>query len=182
MKTKNFNEKLEIPEDIELELDGSTVKLKGKSGEVSRYFKMPGFKFANEGNSIVVSIDKYGVYENEKFKTIQAHIKNMIQGIQEGFVYKLKICSSHFPMNVAVSGNKFVVKNLFGEKVPRELIIKEGAKVEVKGDAVEVSGPSKEIVAQVAADIEKLTKITKRDRRIFQDGIYIVSKNGKPVI
>jgi large subunit ribosomal protein L6 len=103
----------------------------------------------------------------------------MIQGCTKGYRYMLKICASHFPVTVTVSGKKFSVKNLLGEKIPRELELKPGAKVEVKGEVIEVSGPDKDLVSQVAADIEKLTKVTERDRRIFQDGIYITSKDGK---
>ena len=181
MKTKNFKEKISIPDGIELAVNGNVITLKGSKGVVSKTFKMEMFTFDKEGNNLVVGTNKFGVYENEKFRTIKAHIRNMVKGCQEGYEYKLKICSSHFPMNVTVQGNKISVKNLLGEKVPRELQIKEGAKVVVSADVIDVTGPDKDIVSQVAADIEKLTKITKRDRRIFQDGIYITHKDGKQV-
>ena len=48
-------------------------------------------------------------------------------------------------------------------------------KVENKSD-VFVSGVDREKVGQTAAIIEKACRIRGRDRRIFQDGIYIVSK------
>jgi large subunit ribosomal protein L6 len=41
---------------------------------------------------------------------------------------------------------------------------------------VTVSGSDREKVGQTAANIEMACKIKKRDRRVFQDGIYIVSK------
>lgn len=182
MKQRNFKEKIEIPKGVELKLDGSEVTLKGSAGEVTKLFKMPAFSFTNEGNSLVVACDVYGVRDKQKFFTIKAHIKNLIQGCQEGYTYKLKICSSHFPMNVSVSGNKLHIKNLLGEKVPRELILKEGADVKINGDIIEITGLNKEIVSQVAASIEILTRVKNKDRRIFQDGIYITSKNGKPVV
>lgn len=178
---KKFKQKIEIPEEIGFELKSQIVKLKGKKGEVTKKFHMPSFTFSKEGNSLIVSCDNYNVYQNEKFMTVQAHIRNMIKGSQEGYIYLLKVCSSHFPMNVSVSGNKFIVKNLLGEKVPRELIIKEGAEVNVKGDIIEVKGADKEITSQVAADIERLTRVRNKDRRIFQDGIYITHKDGDVV-
>ena len=48
-------------------------------------------------------------------------------------------------------------------------------RVENKTDVV-VKGADREKVGQTAANIESACKIKKRDRRVFQDGIYIVSK------
>jgi len=181
MKIKEFKEKVEVPEDVELAVAGSKVTVKGPNGEVTKEFKMPRFEFSSEGKNLVVSCKDYNIYDKRNFFTVKAHLKNLAKGVQEGYTYNLKICSSHFPMNVAITGNKLVVKNLLGEKVPRELKLKEGAKVELKGDLIEVTGLDLELVSQVAADIEKLTKITNKDRRIFQDGIYITHKAGKAV-
>jgi len=50
--------------------------------------------------------------------------------------------------------------------------------VEAKGENVTVSGIDKEKVGQTAANIERATKVKKRDIRVFQDGVYIVSKRG----
>ncbi len=181
MRIKEFKDKVEVPEDVTLSVDGSQITIKKDSSEVTKVFNMPRFDFTQEGNSLIVSCKGYNIYDKRNLFTIKAHIKNMIKGVSEGFVYTLKICSSHFPMNVAIANNKLVVKNLFGEKVPRELKLKEGPKVELKGDIIEVSGPDLEKVSQIAADIEQLTRITNRDRRIFQDGIYITHKAGKEV-
>jgi large subunit ribosomal protein L6 len=181
MKIKNYSEKIEIPQGIEFSLSGSTVTLKGKAGSASKSFNMPSFKFLKEGTSLFISCDKYGIYEKEKINSVAAHIRNMIKGVQDGYTYLLKICASHFPMTVTVSGNKFVVKNLVGEKVAREMILKEGVTVKVAESTIEVKGTNLEIVSQVAADMEKLTNIRNKDRRVFQDGIYITHKDGEPI-
>ena len=41
---------------------------------------------------------------------------------------------------------------------------------------VKVFGLNKELVGQTAANLERLTKLSKRDRRKFQDGIFIYEK------
>jgi large subunit ribosomal protein L6 len=84
-------------------------------------------------------------------------------------------------MNVKVQGDKFVIDNFLGEKYPRKAKILKNVTVEVKGQDVTLKGIDKEIVSQTAAIIEQITKITNRDLRVFQDGIYITEKDGKPV-
>jgi large subunit ribosomal protein L6 len=104
----------------------------------------------------------------------------MARGVDEGFEYRLKAVFSHFPMSLKVDGNQFTINNLFGEKVPRVAALpwspaEVEVRVENKTDVV-VKGADREKVGQTAANIERACKIKKRDRRVFQDGIYIVSK------
>ncbi|MCB9358579.1 50S ribosomal protein L6 [Candidatus Woesearchaeota archaeon] len=178
MRVKDFKETIDIPEGKELIVAGTIISIKGKNGEVSKCFKMPRFIFSKEGNNLKISCKNFNVYDRRNLETVRAHIRNMIKGVDEGYTYLLKICSSHFPMTVAVQGKKLTVKNMLGEKVPRELTLKDGAKVEIKGDIIEVTGADLDIVSQQAADIEQLTRLTNKDRRIFQDGIYITNKDG----
>jgi large subunit ribosomal protein L6 len=110
--------------------------------------------------------------------TFASHIKNMIHGVQEHYVYKLKVCSGHFPISVKLEKDKFIITNFFGEKIPRTSYIDEGVKVKQEGDIITVEGPDLERVSQTAANFETATKITNRDRRRFQDGIYLIEKRG----
>ncbi|MBU0536356.1 MAG: 50S ribosomal protein L6, partial [Nanoarchaeota archaeon] len=129
-------------------------------------------------NVLIIKAKNACKKEKTVMGTFRAHIKNMIKGVNEGHIYKLKICSGHFPMNVAMSGKDFSVSNFLGEKTPRKMIIKEGAKIKIEGEHIIVESTNKEIAGQTAANIETLTKIKGRDKRIFQDGIYIIEKDG----
>ena len=101
----------------------------------------------------------------------------MVKGVTDGFTYTLKALYSHFPMTLAVKGNEFVVNNYFGERVPRSSAILNGVNVKVQNKTeVIVSGIDKEAVGQTAANIERSTTVKKRDRRVFQDGIYLIEK------
>ena len=80
-------------------------------------------------------------------------------------------------MTLAVQGNEFVVNNYFGERVPRRADILPGVDVKVNNKVeVVVSGIDKESVGQTAANIERCAVVKNRDRRVFQDGIYLLSK------
>ena len=86
-------------------------------------------------------------------------------------------------MTLKVDGNIMTITNLFGEKVPRSANLpwtpsEVQVRVENKVDVI-VTGADREKVGQTAANIERACKIRKRDRRVFQDGIYIVSKDGE---
>ncbi len=170
---------IELKEGVTAVLEGSLLKIKGAKGETQRVFRHPKVKLVVEGNKITLSCSKATKREKTLIGSYFSHINNMALGAEEGFVYKLKICSGHFPMNVAVKGKEFVIQNFFGESVPRRVDVLEGAKIEVKGQDIIVESVEKEIAGQMAARIESLCRITNRDIRIFQDGCYIVNKAGK---
>lgn len=179
MADENSVEKLKIPQGVDVKVDGSAVVVKGPKGEVRKVFRFPFVSVKVEGGFFVIMIAKDTKKEKKLVGTMKAHLKNMFEGVQEPHVYRLKVCAGHFPMNVSVSGDSFIVKNFLGEKVPRVLKLKSGAKVSVEGQEVTVESVDIELAGQVAADIEQLCRITNRDIRIFQDGIYITKKPGK---
>lgn len=176
MEQDVYKESVEIPEGVEVNVDRTLFSVKGPKGEVSKEFRLPGISGRVEGNEIIIESLRRTKREKKLVHTLRAHLRNMVKGVQEPHVYTLKICSGHFPMNVSVSGDSLSVKNFLGEKIPRILKIKEGAKVSVDGDNVKVESVDIGLAGQVAADIEQLTRISNRDIRIFQDGIYITDK------
>ncbi|MCF7871824.1 50S ribosomal protein L6 [Candidatus Woesearchaeota archaeon] len=181
MKENKQEVTIEMPEDCQITMTGKILKVTGPKGENQRKLADIHMNIKIENKTITLSYQKSGKKQKAQLHTTRAHIKNMIKGVKEGYNYKLKICSGHFPMNVALKGNIFEIKNFIGEKVPRTIKIKEGAKVNIKGDTIEVDGINKELVGQTAASIEKLTKRPGFDKRIFQDGIYITEKDGKKI-
>ncbi|WP_148882779.1 50S ribosomal protein L6 [Thermococcus aciditolerans] len=174
-------EEVEIPEGVEVTVEGNTVKVKGPKGELQRELKYPGVQIFTEDGKVVVFKEFPRKRDIAIARTFKAHIANMLRGVTEGFTYKLKVVYSHFPMTVKVQGDEVVIENFLGEKNPRRARILPGVTVRVSGQEVIVEGIDREAVGQTAANIEQATKITKWDRRVFQDGIYIVEKAGKPI-
>ncbi|MBN1645045.1 50S ribosomal protein L6 [Candidatus Woesearchaeota archaeon] len=173
-------EKIEIPEGVSVFFD-EFVTVKGPKGEAKKKLFNPFLSIKQEGKDIVISAKKATKREKKLIFTFRAHLKNMIKGVVDPWIYKMKICTGHFPMNVSMQGNKLVVKNFLGEKVPRTLEIKQGVKVAVQDKDVIVESFDKDLAGNVASDIELLLTVKGRDLRKFQDGIYIVSKAGKEV-
>ena len=176
---KEIIEEIQIPEGVEVTLDGNALILKGKEGETKRTFKMKNISFKKEGNKIIIGCKKATKNEKKMIYTNISHIKNMFEGVQKKFEYQLKTVFSHFPITVTVVGNKALIKNFLGEKEPRESEIPQGAEVKVNKEMITIKAIDKEVAGQAAANLERATKIRNRDRRVFQDGIYIISKAGE---
>ena len=172
-----MNEKsVEIPEGIEVRQVGSSVTVKGPKGELSRDFGHPKVKAEVKGSTVKFIADDDRKKTGALLGTFAAHVKNMATGVASGWEVMLKAVYSHFPMKVAVEGDTVVIQNFMGERNSRKSKIVGQTKVEVKKDEVVVTGIDKEDVGQTAANIEQVTKVTKYDRRVFQDGIYITQK------
>ncbi|MBT4059154.1 MAG: 50S ribosomal protein L6 [Euryarchaeota archaeon] len=180
VKLDQIVHKISLTEGVEASLDGDSLTLTGSNGSMSREFWHSKVNVSIQGDNVVVQCELPRRKEKALCGTWRAHINNMVKGVTDGFEYRLKAVYSHFPMTLAVNGSSFEIKNLFGEKVPRVADLKwtpseVQVKVENKSDVI-VSGVDREKVGQTAAIIERACKIRHRDRRIFQDGVYIVSK------
>lgn len=176
MKDK-LEKEITVPEKVTVQLNKSVLKMKGPKGEVERDFNHPKINITISGGKIILVSERATKKEKMILHSFAAHVRNIIKGVLEGHTYKLKICSGHFPMTIAVSGNEFIVKNFFGETVPRKMVIPKNVEVKVSGTDITVTGSDIELAGQTAGKIENLCRITNRDIRIFQDGCYIVQKS-----
>ena len=177
----DMNARIELPTGVTATVKDFLITVKGPKGEVTRKIVWPQVIVKVEGNAVTLNADKGTKREKTALNTLNAHIHNMVKGVQQPWVYKLKVCSSHFPMNVSLSGKTFSVKNLFGEKVPRTMTLKDGVTIKIAGQDITVESCNLELAGNTASDIEQLTRITHVDRRVFQDGIHMTEKCGVKV-
>ncbi|MBU2637553.1 MAG: 50S ribosomal protein L6 [Nanoarchaeota archaeon] len=168
-----------LPEGVSAEVKAKEFSVKGPKGEITRKLFDPTVKMEVVEGKVRLSPLKLTKRQKALINTYVAHIKNMIKGVQKPFVYKMKVCSSHFPISVAVEGSTIVIKNFFGEKVPRKAKIVPGVKVELKGDVVTLTGNDIEAVGQTCTNIELAARITNRDRRVFQDGVWLFERGSE---
>lgn len=176
MMDAGIKERVEIPEDVDFSLDGDKFEVRGPNGELSRSFDIEGVRLERDGDDIVVTSDSSRKKRHAAVGTVVSHVKNMIEGVTDGFSSKLKVVYSHFPITVNVEGDKVKIENFIGEEKPRVANIVGDTEVKVNGEEIEVSGPNKESVGQTSANIEQATKAGNRDPRVFQDGVYIVER------
>jgi large subunit ribosomal protein L6 len=170
-----LREEIPIPEGIDVTIeDGVTIK--GSKGQLSRKFNYPKVVIKKDNDNVILEANFPKKKDKAMLGTIRSHISNMITGLTDGFTYNMKIVYAHFPMTVKAGKDKVTIENFLGERHPRTAKIVGSAKVQVKGDEVIVTGINKEDVGQTMANLEQATKIRGRDPRVFQDGIYFVSR------
>src|SRR3972149_595937 len=110
-------------------------------------------------------------------KDFKKIIKTLIEGVQKGYTFKMKIVYAHFPITVKVKDENILVENFQGERAPRVSRIRGDTKVVTKGDDVILTGPVLTDVAQTAASLQQNTKVKNKDHRVFLDGIYLFEKS-----
>lgn len=181
LTSTEYSSLIKIPEGIEIQIEGDSikgymVKAKGPLGENTKFLKFRDvfIEKTSEGIRIYTPVNK--AKHRAVVGTYTAHINNLIKGVKDGFEYKLKAVYAHFPIKLRVSGDEVIIENFLGETSPRRAKIVGRAKVEIKGQEITVKGVDIEECGQTAANLERATKIRNKDRRVFQDGIYIVKK------
>ena len=178
VKLDRIEHTVTIPEGVTANIsEDGVVTITGPKGTLTRAFESDVVQLFQDGSGLIVRVDLPRRKQRALAGTWNAHLNNMVKGVTDGFTYNLKAFYSHFPMTLAVNGNTFQVNNYFGERVPRTAHILDNVDVKVSNKVeVTVSGIDKEAVGRTAANIERCTTVKNRDRRVFQDGIYLLNK------
>jgi len=173
---KDLERVVEIADGVEVSVNGREFVVKGNGNELKREFEIGKIKAEVKDGKVFLVAKGATKREAKMMGTIWAHLKNMVKGVGEDFVYELEVCNVHFPMNVKAEGKKIIIKSFLGETTVREAAVMDGVKVDIKGSKITVTGSDIEAAGQTAANLEKATRLTGRDRRIFQDGIFVTKK------
>ncbi|MEX2684932.1 MAG: 50S ribosomal protein L6 [Candidatus Sigynarchaeota archaeon] len=178
MKYAYSQREITVPDTVSFKLDGKKIEIKGPKGTVKR-------DFSHAKNVELSSPAKGKILIESRFPrkadlamlgTLEGHIKNMILGVTVGFKYKMIIAYSHFPLTVKVDKDILEITNYTGERGKRLVPILGNVKVTATKENVIIEGIDKEEVSLNAGRFQQAAKIRFKDRRIFQDGIYIMEK------
>ena len=182
-KKGKLTEVIILPEGVNGEIEGNEIILKKDGLESRKKVDLLKIKLSKREREIIIESDRQTKRERRMIGTIKAHILNMLNGLDKKFVYKMEICYLHFPMTVTIDKEKgeIVIKNFLGENKPRIAKILQNVDVKVEKNIIVVESHDKEAAGQTAANIEKTTKIKNRDRKKFQDGIFMTEKCGEAI-
>ncbi|MEE8046912.1 MAG: 50S ribosomal protein L6 [Dehalococcoidia bacterium] len=143
-----------VPSGIDVKIDGATVTVKGKVGELTRTFQ-PTMKIDLTDGVITVDRPNEDPHQRALHGLTRSLINNMVIGCAEGFSKRLELIGTGY--RVQQKGKALEIQVGYSHPVPIEPI---GANV-LTADGqtfINISGPSKEDVGEQAAQIRKVRK------------------------
>jgi large subunit ribosomal protein L6 len=179
MSTKQLNKfatEVQIPENVKVTFKSNMLNVEGPLGKTYKNFKKIPVDIQINDNTISLKAQGTRNSNYAIMNTARSLIRNILEGVVEGYTIKMKIVFSHFPINVKVEGKKVLIENFQGERAPRITKIWGETKVMPKSDDVIITGHVLTDVSQTAAEIENGSKVKNKDHRVFLDGIYKFEK------
>ena len=177
MRVAEVSKTLQIPDDVQLNLEGRRVTVKGAKGTLTRDFSFAPLSMKLEGKNVHIWAEWPRKKEASLVGTVNSHIQNMIIGVRKGFTYKVKIVFSHFPISVKLKDKAILIENFTGERSPRKAKVIGDVQVKILSEDIYIQGTDLEDVSHTAANIEQATKIKRKDPRIFLDGLYVYERS-----
>ncbi|NOU35612.1 MAG: 50S ribosomal protein L6 [Kiritimatiellaceae bacterium] len=169
---------LTIPAGVEVALSGDVATVKGAKGQ--SVLRVPSQITVNvNGDQVIVDRKAETKESRELHGTIRNTLKNMILGVQSGYVKDLEIQGVGY--KAQLQGKVLVLSLGFSHEIKYE--IPEGIKVEVAGTTdVKVSGHDKALVGQVAARIRSFAPAEPyKGKGVRYKGEQVRRKEGKAV-
>jgi len=142
-----------VPSDVQVEINGSNVVVKGPKGELKRSFS-PQIEIQKEGDNIIVKRSSEEKIVRALHGTTRAVINNMVIGVGKGFVKILEIDGVGYKADM--DGKNLIINVGYSHPVTVEPLENIEFEVDTKTRQISVKGNNKEIVGQVAADIRKI--------------------------
>ena len=179
MSTKQlekFSTEVKIPENVKVSFKSNMLNVEGPLGKTYKNFKKIPVDIQINDNTISLKAQGTRNSNYAIMNTARSLIRNILEGVVEGYTIKMKIVFSHFPINVKVDGKKVLIENFQGERAARVTKIWGQTKVVPKGDDVIITGHVLTDVSQTAAEIENGSRVKNKDHRVFLDGVYKFEK------
>ena len=179
MSTKQlekFATEVKIPEKVEVSFKSHMLNVSGPLGKTYKNFKKIPVDIKINNDRILLKAQGTRNADYAVMNTARSLIRNILEGVIEGYTIKMKIVFSHFPVNVKVEGKQVMIENFQGERAPRVTKIWGETKVVPKSDDVIITGHVLTDVTQTAAEIENKSRVKNKDHRVFLDGIYKFEK------
>src|SRR5699024_767652 len=167
---------IELPEGVEVKVEGSNVKVKGPKGELNQTISSS-MEIKIEDNEIVVERQSEDKVTRSLHGTTRSLIANMVEGVTKGFEKELEIIGVGY--RAQLQGKKLVIGA--GYSHPVEIEQEDDIEFEVpQNTQIIVKGIDKEQVGRVAANIRAIRSPEPyKGKGIRYRGEYVRRKEGK---
>jgi len=167
---------IQVPEKVEVILDGLSVKVKGPKGELNRILP-EGISISKVDSTIVVSTTNDKRQSRERHGLSRSLVANMVQGVSEGYTRQLEIVG--VGSRAQVKGKNLIVSAGYSHQI--EVAPPEGITFKVENNTnVTVIGIDKELVGNEAAKIRAIRPPEPyKGKGIKYAGERIIRKAGK---
>ena len=173
---EKFQDEIIIPEGVKVTQKKHMLTFEGPLGKTHKSFRSIPVKIEINDNKLILKTINFRKRDYSILHTARSIIRNICEGLIEGYTIKMKVVFAHFPITVKVDGKTILIENFQGERAPRSTHIVGNTKVIPKGEDVVLTGEVWTDITQTAANIELKTKVKNKDHRVFLDGIYIYDK------
>lgn len=169
---------IEIPEKVDLKVDGDLISIKGPKGSLS--WNLPkGVKLEQKENTISISVSSQTKRLKALWGTSRALIANMIKGVSEGYEKRLQMEGVGY--RAQVQGDTLTLAVGFSH--PVEIKAPENISFLVEKNIIIISGIDKILVGETAARIRAVRKPEPyKGKGIRYEGEIIRRKAGKKAI
>ena len=142
-----------IPDGVQVAIDGATVRVKGPKGELTRTFR-PEITLRQDAGQLIVERPSDAPSVRALHGLTRALLNNMVLGVSTGFFKQLQVEGVGY--RAEKNGNDLMLS--VGYSHPVRFPPPGGISFEVdeKARQIKILGPDKELVGQVAADIRKV--------------------------
>lgn len=143
-----------IPQGVAVSFENGTLRVRGPKGELTRQLNEKLIQVNIGEKEIAIQPKKITLESKMLWGTYVSHIRNMVQGVTEGFEKKLEIEGIGY--RALMKGNTLVL--YVGFSHPVEVESKPGIQFQVEKNVITVAGTDKERVGEVASHIRSFRK------------------------
>jgi len=164
-----------IPAKTEVTVSGGLVMVKGPKGTLQKPLnRLVDIAVGQEG--VQVSTKQESIAARATLGTYASHVRNMIEGVNQGFTKKLLVEGVGYKWEV--KGKELNLA--LGFSHPVKVAIPEGLTVTIEKGVLSIAGFDKELVGQFAANVRALKKPEPyKGKGIRYEGEVIRRKQGK---
>ncbi len=165
-----------VPDKVRVDIKGQEITVKGAKGELKMVVNHDA-KISLVDGKVHVEPANDEQRARAMWGTARAIIQNMVKGVSEGFSTRLEIVGVGFRAAV----DKGMLTMSLGYSHEIKYVIPAGIEIKAeKPTLIVISGPDKQVVGQVAAELHRLRRVDPyKGKGVLYEGKKIRRKEGK---